>query len=129
MDQKQIEKRLEWLDKQRIKDSEQLLALIEKNRFLEESLEKFDRKILGLSEEASRVAALATKINQMDDDSGNAMYPDTVSGWINLNGAPVLDVIGSQNVNESESLTCTTCIIKSKIDRSGVSSNLEISSL
>ena len=67
MDQKQIEKRLEWLDKQRIKDSEQLLALIEKNRFLEESLEKFDRKILGLSEEASRVAALATKINQMDD--------------------------------------------------------------
>ena len=67
MDQKQIEKRIEWLDKQRIKDSEQLLALIEKNRFLEESLEKLDRKILGLSDEASRVAALATKINQMDD--------------------------------------------------------------
>ena len=67
MDQKQIEKRLEWLDEQRIKDSEQLQALIDRNKFLEESIEKLDRKILGLSDETSRAAALAARIHQMDD--------------------------------------------------------------
>ena len=67
MDQKQIEKRLKWLDEQRIKDSEQLQALIDRNKYLEESIEKLDRKFLALSDETSRTAALATKINQMDD--------------------------------------------------------------
>lgn len=67
MDQKQVEKRLKWLDEQRIKDSEQLQALIERNKYLEESIEKLDRKFLALSDETSRTAALATKINQMDD--------------------------------------------------------------
>lgn len=67
MDQKQVEKRLKWLDEQRIKDSEQLQALIDRNKYLEESIEKLDRKFLALSDETSRTAALATKINQMDD--------------------------------------------------------------
>ncbi len=67
MDQKQVEKRLKWLDEQRIKDSEQLQALNDRNKYLEEAIEKLDRKILALSDETSRTAALATKINQMDD--------------------------------------------------------------
>jgi chromosome segregation ATPase len=67
MDQKQVEKRLKWLDEQRIKDSEQLQALLDRNKFLEESIEKLDQKILGLSDETSRAAALATRIHQMDD--------------------------------------------------------------
>ncbi|MCJ7569656.1 MAG: hypothetical protein MUO58_19275 [Anaerolineales bacterium] len=67
MDQKQVEKRLKWLDEQRIKDSEQLHVLINRNKYLEESFEKLDRKILGLSEETSRAAALAARIHQMDD--------------------------------------------------------------
>lgn len=67
MDQKQVEKRLKWLDDERIKESEQLQALIDRNKYLEESIEKLDRKILGLSDETSRAAALATKISQMDD--------------------------------------------------------------
>jgi chromosome segregation ATPase len=67
MDQKQIEKRLKWLDEQRIKDSEQLQALLDRNKFLEEAIEKLDKKILGLSDETSRSAALATRIHQMDD--------------------------------------------------------------
>ncbi len=67
MDQKQVEKRLKWLDEQRIKDSEQLQALNDRNKYLEESIEKLDRKLLALSDETSRTAALATKINQMDD--------------------------------------------------------------
>lgn len=67
MDQKQVEKRLKWLDEQRIKDSEQLQALNDRNTYLEESIEKLDKKILGLSDETSRAAALATRIHQMDD--------------------------------------------------------------
>jgi chromosome segregation ATPase len=67
MDQKQVEKRLEWLDEQRIKDSEQLQALVDRNKYLEESIEKLDRKFLALSDETSRTAALATRINRMDD--------------------------------------------------------------
>lgn len=67
MDQKQVENRLKWLDEQRIKDSEQLQALNDRNKYLEESIEKLDRKFLALSDETSRMAALATKINQMDD--------------------------------------------------------------
>ena len=67
MDQKQVEKRLKWLDEQRIKDSEQLQALNDRNTYLEESIEKLDKKILGLSDETSRAAALATRIHKMDD--------------------------------------------------------------
>jgi chromosome segregation ATPase len=67
MEEKQVEKRLQWLDEQRIKDSEQIQALTEKNKFLLESIEKLDRKVQDLSDEASRIAALATKIHQMDD--------------------------------------------------------------
>jgi chromosome segregation ATPase len=67
MDQKQVEKRLKWLDEQRIKDSEQLQALHDRNTYLEESIEKLDQKILGLSDETSRAAALAARIHQMDD--------------------------------------------------------------
>lgn len=67
MDQKQVEKRLKWLDEQRINDSEQLQALNDRNKYLEEAIEKLDRKFLALSDETSRTAALATKINQMDD--------------------------------------------------------------
>ncbi|NOR89587.1 MAG: hypothetical protein GQ524_04965 [Anaerolineales bacterium] len=67
MDQKQVEKRLKWLDEQRIKDSEQLQALLDRNKILEESIEKLDQQILGLSDETSRAAALATRIHQMDD--------------------------------------------------------------
>ncbi len=67
MDQKQVENRLKWLDEQRIKDSEQLQTLLDRNKHLEESIEKLDQKILGLSDETSRAAALATRIHQMDD--------------------------------------------------------------
>jgi chromosome segregation ATPase len=67
MDQNQIEKRLKWLDEQRIKDSEQLQALLDRNKYLEESIEALDQKFLGLSDETSRAAALAVKIHQMDD--------------------------------------------------------------
>ena len=67
MDQKQVEKRLKWLDEQRIKDSQQLQALNDRNTNLEESIEKLEQKILRLSDETSRTAALAARIHQMDD--------------------------------------------------------------
>ena len=67
MEQKQIEKRLKWLDEQRIKDSEVLQTLIDRNKHIEESIEILDRKFLTLSDETSRTAALATRINHMDD--------------------------------------------------------------
>lgn len=67
MDQKQVEKRLSWLDEQRIKDSERLQALLDRNKFLEESIDKLDKKFLGLSDETTRAAALAARIHQMDD--------------------------------------------------------------
>jgi uncharacterized protein (DUF3084 family) len=61
MDQKQVEKRLKWFDEQRIKDSELLQALIDRNKYLEESIEKLDRKFLTLSDETSRTAARQIK--------------------------------------------------------------------
>ncbi len=67
MDQKHVEKRIKWLDEQRIKDSERLQALLDRNKFLEESIDKLDKKFLGLSDETTRAAALATRIHQMDD--------------------------------------------------------------
>ncbi|MCK5634044.1 MAG: hypothetical protein KAI06_03115, partial [Anaerolineales bacterium] len=67
MNEKQVEKKLKWLDEQRIKDSEQFQTLVDRNKFLEESIEKLDRRILGLSEEAARASAFATRIHQMDD--------------------------------------------------------------
>ncbi|MGB2896931.1 MAG: hypothetical protein WBB65_12290 [Anaerolineales bacterium] len=67
MDEKQVEKKLKWLDEQRIKDSEQFQVLLNRNKFLEESIEKLDRKILELSDETSRAAAFASRIHQMDD--------------------------------------------------------------
>ena len=67
MDLKQVEKRLKWLDEQRIKESEQIQILKDRNDFLEESLEKLDRRVLGLSDETSRTATLASRIHQMDD--------------------------------------------------------------
>ena len=38
MDQKQVEKRLKWLDEQRIKDAEKLQTLLDRNKYLEESI-------------------------------------------------------------------------------------------
>jgi chromosome segregation ATPase len=67
MDQKQVEKRLKWLDEQRIIDSGQLQVLLDRNKHLEESIEKLDQKIITLSEETSRAAVLATSIHKMDD--------------------------------------------------------------
>lgn len=67
MDSKQIENRLKWFDEQRLKDSEILRDLKETLAEFETMLQAQAAQLETLSDETSRVAALATRIHQMDE--------------------------------------------------------------
>jgi len=67
MDSQQIEKRFSWFDEQRMKDGELLREVKESLGELEKSVNSQMKRIETLSEETSRVAALATRIHQMDE--------------------------------------------------------------
>jgi chromosome segregation ATPase len=67
MDSEHIEKRLEWLDEQRMKDADLLRGVKEKNSELEKAIHSQAKQIEALSEETARIAALATRIHQMDE--------------------------------------------------------------
>jgi chromosome segregation ATPase len=67
MEQKQIEKRLEWLDETRRKDADAISRLMERISNLEESSAKQERLGQEMAEELTRLTSLAARINQFDD--------------------------------------------------------------
>ncbi len=67
MDQKQIEKRLEWLDETRRKDADTISRLMERISNLEEGVAKQERLGQEMAEELTRMISLAARINQFDD--------------------------------------------------------------
>jgi len=67
MEQKQIEKRLEWLDETRRKDADAISRLMERVGNLEESITKQERLGQEMTEELTRLTSLAARINQFDD--------------------------------------------------------------
>jgi chromosome segregation ATPase len=70
MDSERIEKRLSWFDEQRLKDAEALREIKESLSELERTLNSQAKQLESLSEETSRVAALAARIHKMDDALG-----------------------------------------------------------
>ncbi len=67
MQQEQIEKRLEWLDENRRKDADAISRIMERLSNIEESVEKQVHHGQEMAEELTRLTALATRINQIDD--------------------------------------------------------------
>jgi chromosome segregation ATPase len=67
MEPKQIEKRLSWLDEQRIKDNDTLARLTERQNAFEENLAKEVKQLQDLSGELARLTALTTRIHQIDE--------------------------------------------------------------
>jgi chromosome segregation ATPase len=67
MEQEQIEKRLEWLDETRRKDADAISRLMERISNIEESVNKQVHQGQDMSEELTRLKALAARINQFDD--------------------------------------------------------------
>lgn len=67
MEQKQIEKRLEWLDETRRKDADAISRLMERISNLEENIAKQQRHGEEVAEELARLSSLAARINQFDD--------------------------------------------------------------
>jgi chromosome segregation ATPase len=70
MDAERIEKRLDWFDEQRLKDAETLREIKESLKELEQTLNSQAKQFESLTEETSRIAALATRIHQMDEALG-----------------------------------------------------------
>jgi chromosome segregation ATPase len=67
MQAEQIEKRLAWLDEQRREDSDSLSRMTEKLSRIEENLSSHTQQFQDISSEVTRLAALATRIHQMDE--------------------------------------------------------------
>jgi chromosome segregation ATPase len=67
MEPEQIEKQLAWLDEQRRKDTETITRLVERLSSAEENVSKQNMQLQELSSEIARLAALATRIHQMDE--------------------------------------------------------------
>jgi hypothetical protein len=67
MEPEQIEKQIAWLDEQRRKDSEAITRLTERLSSAEENVSKQTMQVQELSSEIARLAALATRIHQMDE--------------------------------------------------------------
>lgn len=62
-----IDKRLEWLDEQRRKDSETLRRLEQRLAGMEETLAKQAAQVQDLATESARLSALGSRISQFDD--------------------------------------------------------------
>lgn len=67
MDEQQVEKRFEWIDEERRKDKAETKQLQDKLRDVEKVLETQSDQIKEITSEVSRLAALATRIHQMDE--------------------------------------------------------------
>jgi chromosome segregation ATPase len=67
MDEQQVEKRFEWIDDERRKDKTDTKQALDKIRGLEKLLGTQSEQIKELTSEVSRLAALATRIHQMDE--------------------------------------------------------------
>jgi chromosome segregation ATPase len=67
MEPHEIEKRLDWLDEQRRKDSETISRLKRKLEESDEKLSKESAQIKDLADEVARLAGLTTRIHQMDE--------------------------------------------------------------
>lgn len=67
MEPAQVEKRISWLDDQRLKDSDRVGKLGDKLTRLEQALTRQSKLTQELSGEAARLSGLATRIAQLDD--------------------------------------------------------------
>jgi chromosome segregation ATPase len=67
MESQQVDRRLEWLDEQHRKDAETIGRLEKRLAALEGDLAKQARQLQEAAAEATRLAALAVRINQFDD--------------------------------------------------------------
>ena len=67
MEAKQIEKRLEWLDENRRKDADAISRILERLESIEQNVEKEVQHGQELAGELTRIAALATRIHQIDE--------------------------------------------------------------
>jgi uncharacterized phage infection (PIP) family protein YhgE len=67
MEPEQVDRRLEWLDEQHRKDAETIGRLEKRLVALEQGLAQQARQLQDAASEATRLAALAARINQFDD--------------------------------------------------------------
>lgn len=67
MDSPQLDKRLAWLDDQRVKDAERVGKLGDRLARLEQTLSRQDKLIQELTGEVARLSALTTRMAQLDD--------------------------------------------------------------
>jgi chromosome segregation ATPase len=67
MESEQIDKQLAWLDEQRRKDSDVINRLTERLTSAEENVSNQNLQLQEMSSELARLAALATRIHQMDE--------------------------------------------------------------
>jgi chromosome segregation ATPase len=67
METEQIEKRFSWLDEERRKESDKLNLVKEKLATFEETISTHTKQLKDVSSELTRLAALSTRIHQIDD--------------------------------------------------------------
>jgi len=67
MDSPPLDKRLAWLDDQRVKDAERVGKLGDRLARLEQTLSRQDKLVQELSGEVARLSALSTRMAQLDD--------------------------------------------------------------
>jgi DNA repair exonuclease SbcCD ATPase subunit len=67
MDSPPLDKRLAWLDDQRVKDAERVGKLGDRMARLEQTLSRQDKLLQELSGEMARLSALSTRMAQLDD--------------------------------------------------------------
>lgn len=67
MDEQQVEKRFDWIDDERRKDKAETKQALDKIGDLEKLLKKQNEQIKEITSEVSRLAALTTRIHQMDE--------------------------------------------------------------
>lgn len=67
METEQIEKRFSWLDEERRKESDKLNLVKEKLATVEETISTHTKQLKDVSSELTRLAALSTRIHQIDD--------------------------------------------------------------
>ena len=67
MDEQQVEKRFDWIDDERRKDKAETKQALDKIGDLEKLLKTQNEQIKEITSEVSRLAALTTRIHQMDE--------------------------------------------------------------
>lgn len=67
MDEQQVEKRFKWIEEERRKDQAEIKRALDKIKDVETLLETQNEQLKELTGEMTRLAALATRIHQMDE--------------------------------------------------------------